>query len=447
MESAKNTIKSNNLLKKGDTVAVAVSGGIDSICLLHYLNSIKKELGIKLVAVNVDHQIRPNSASDSQFVIDYCKSIDVPCYKFNIDVPQIALQKKMGLEETARICRYKVFDGVVDKGLANKVALAHHQSDQVETVLLNIFRGAGLKGAGGMEAEQGHYIRPFLNTKKDEIIAYANQFNLNHVEDETNADTNYSRNFLRNDILPKLRTRWKNIDANILNFAKICKQDNEYILSQINFDDIVIENKTARIPLYKFASPDSIQNRILLTCFQKLGLAKDIEKRHLAIIKNLAQTGQNGAKISLPNKIKASLEYDELVLCVPKQKVEFVPKDFKLGKTIFDNYIATVKKTSKFNVLEPNCHILDVKKLPKDVKWRTRQNGDVFAKFGCGEKKLKDYFIDIKVPNSIRGEIPLLASKNEVYCVLGYQISDKVKADDNTKWVYKISYQKNNQNQ
>lgn len=442
MESAKNTIKSNNLLKKGDTIAVAVSGGIDSICLLHYLNSIKKEFGIKLVAVNVDHQIRPNSASDSQFVMDYCKSIDVPCYKFNIDVPQIALQKKMGLEETARICRYKVFDGVVEKGLANKVALAHHQSDQVETVLLNIFRGAGLKGAGGMEVVQGHYIRPFLNTKKDEIIAYANQFGLSHVEDETNTNTNYSRNFLRNDILPKLRTHWKNVDANILNFAKICKQDNEYILSQINFDDIVIENKTARIPLYKFASPDPIQNRILLTCFQKLGLAKDIEKRHLAIIKNLVQTGQNGAKISLPNKIKASLEYDELVLCVPKQKAEFVPKDFKLGKTVFDDCTITVKKTSKFNVLEPNCHIIDAKKLPKDVKWRTRQNGDVFAKFGSGEKKLKDYFIDIKVPNSIRGEIPLLASGNEVYCVLGYQISDKVKADNDTKLVYKISYQK-----
>lgn len=442
MESAKKTIKKENMFKKGEKVAVAVSGGIDSICLLYFLNCIKDELGIEIVAVNVDHQIRENSAIDSKFVANFCKKLGVACYKFKVDVPKIANKNKLGLEESARIARYKIFDGIVQKGLADKIAIAHHQSDQVETVLLNIFRGAGLKGASGMDAVQGIYVRPFLNTNKTEILQYAKENNLEHVEDQTNADINYSRNFLRNNILPALRNKWKNVDANILNFSKICKQDDEYINELINFDDILFENKAARIPLYKFVSPDSVQNRILRYAFKKLGLSKDIEKRHLSILKSLVLSGENGSKLNLPNKIKASLEYDELILYVPTQKKEFVPKDFKTGKTLFDNLIVTIKKVLNWNLQAENCHLIDADKLPKDVKWRVRQNGDVFTKFGSGEKKLKDYMIDKKIPNSVRDHIPLLANEKEVFCVLGYEISEKVKITETTKKAFLISYNK-----
>ena len=442
MESVKDTIISNNMFQKDDIVAVAVSGGVDSMALLEYLHQNKSQFGIEVVAVNVDHQIREESGSDSKFVIDYCKQIGVSCYSFKIDVPRIANQKKLGLEETARIARYKIFEEVIKKNLATKIAIAHHESDQVETILLNIFRGAGLKGASGMEAVQGNYVRPFLNTPKSEILSFVEENQIPHVEDETNKDTKYSRNFLRNDILPKLRQYWKNLDKNILSFSKVCKQDDEYINMQIDFDDILIDGKTARIPLYKFASPDSVQNRILKYAFQKLNLAKDIERKHLNILKNFVRDGKNGSKINLPNKLKASLNYDELVLGVGKAKKEVVPKDFKTGKTVFDNFEIVVKRTSEFDIKTPNCHIMDEKKLPKDAKWRSRQTGDVFAKFGSGEKKLKDYFIDKKIPNANRDEIPLLASGNEVFCVLGYEISERVKVDKNTKKVWRVSYKK-----
>lgn len=442
MESAKKTINKENMFKKGEKIAVAVSGGIDSVCLLHFLFNIKNELGIDIVAVNVDHQIREKSADDSKFVADFCKNLGITCYKFKVDVPKLANNNKLGIEESARIARYKIFESLVQKGLADKVAIAHHESDQVETVLLNIFRGAGLKGASGMDAVQSIYVRPFLNTSKTEILQYAKENNIEHVEDETNVNTNYSRNFLRNCILPELKDKWKNVETNILNFSKICKQDDEYINQLINFDDILLEKKAARIPLYKFASPDSVQNRILLYTFKKLGLSKDIEKRHLTILKNLVLNGENGSKINLPNKIKASLEYDELVLFVPMQKKEFIPKDFKTGKTIFDNVIVTIKKTTKWNLSDENVHLIDADKLPKSVKWRVRQNGDMFAKFGSGEKKLKDYMIDKKIPNTMRDQIPLLATQNEVFCVLGYEISEKVKISENTKKVYQVFYKK-----
>ncbi|MGN1222361.1 MAG: tRNA lysidine(34) synthetase TilS, partial [Christensenellales bacterium] len=263
MESVLKTIKKDKLFKAGDVVGVACSGGIDSISLLHYLNSIKEDLDIEIVAVNIDHQIRPTSADDSAFVADFCRKNRIRCYKFKVNALEIAKEQKICLEEAARIARYKAFDGLVEKGYVDKIALGHHTQDQAETVLLNIFRGAGLSGASGMKTVQNHYVRPMLNTTKDEIYAYASINNLEHVEDETNGDNEYSRNFLRNEIMPKLRQYWKNIDNNLINFSKICKQDDEYIESQISFDDLVFEKNLARIPLYEFAYPESITNRIL----------------------------------------------------------------------------------------------------------------------------------------------------------------------------------------
>ena len=442
MESIFKTISKHNLFNAGETIAVAVSGGIDSICLLDFLNKNKNQLEINIVAVNVDHSIRDTSHNDTEFVANFCKKIGVPCYKFKVDVPLLAKEMKAGIEESARIARYKIFDSVVQKGLADKVAIAHHQSDQAETILLNLFRGSGLKGASGMDAKQGIYIRPMINTSKNEILRYAKEQGLEYVTDETNSDTSYSRNFIRNEIMPKLKIRWKNVENNIINFASICKQDNEYIDSTISFDDIEFHSGEALVPLYKFASPVAVQNRILRYCFGKLNLSKDIEKRHLTIIRNLISNGKSGSKINLPNKLSAKLEYDELILALPKKQTQMVPKDFKTGKTFFDNFSINIKKTSKFDTKTPDCHVIDAKLLPEGTKWRTRQAGDVFTKFGGGTKKLKDYFIDKKIPNSMRNQIPLLAFENEIYCVLGNEISDKVKVTEKTKYAYVIQYQK-----
>ena len=443
MDSVKNTIKSNNMFKKGDKVAVACSGGSDSMCLLHYLFSNKKMFGIDVCAVNIDHSIRENSADDSKFVEDYCKNNGIVCYKFKIDIPSLAKEQKTGIEESARIGRYKVFETLISKGFVDKIALAHHQQDQIETILLNIFRGTGLKGASGMKAVQGGFVRPLLNTPKAEINCYLQENHIEHVEDQTNFDDKYSRNFLRLNILPQLRKNWKNVDSNILNFANICKQDDDYILSTIDFDCIDVEKNLVRIPLHFFALPVSVQNRVLRYAFEKLNLTKDVEKRHLDILRNLVKSGENGSKISLPNKLKASLEYDCLTISLSKQKANFKEKDFKTGKTIFENFgEIDIKKTEKYDVFASNCHVIDEKKLPKDAKWRYRKDGDIFAKFGSGEKKLKDYFIDKKIPNRIREQIPVLASGNQIYCVIGSEISEKVKVDESTKKVYIINYKK-----
>lgn len=441
MKNVQELIKKNKLFNSGEIIGVACSGGIDSMSLLHYLNSVREDYDIEIVAINVDHCIRQESSEDSAFVVNYCRQNRIRCHKFRVDATLIAKEKKIGIEEAAREARYNTFNALIEKGIVDKIALAHHEQDQVETILLNLLRGCGLKGVTGMDVVRGKFIRPFLTTNKKDILSYAYTNNIPYVEDSTNNNIEYSRNLLRNKILPLIRDNWSNADANLLSFAKICKDDDEYINSTISFDDMIVEKNLVKIPLYYFVYSPSIINRVIRHGFEKLNLLKDIESKHISIIKNLVASGENGVKLNLPNNIIVHKEYDYLTLSLKEEKQKPLPIEFVTGKKdLFNGYSIKVKKTSKFNVKELKTHVIDAKKLPNDCVWRTREDGDIFEKFGGGDKKLKTYFINEKVPNRIRNDIPVLASGNQVYVVLGYEISNKVKVDETTKMAYEIKY-------
>lgn len=441
MINAIKTIETNFLLKSNEKIGVAVSGGIDSMCLLHFLNSQKKKYNIEIVAINIDHQIRPNSSKDSKFVIDYCKENNITCHSFKVDALSYSKLHKLTLEEGARICRYGVFDSLLKKKIIDKIAIAHHKQDQVETIMLNLFRGSGLKGVSGMEYSYGCYIRPFLDTDKSEILAYQSENNIPFVEDETNQDIEYSRNYLRQSVIPILKDHWKNFENNIINFSKICKQDDSYIDSNICYDNLVFEKKLVKIPLNMFVFPPSITNRVIRKALAHLNALKDIEQKHLKIITQLALESDNGTRINLPNNLMATKEYDYLTLHNKAKNKVKTTYDFRTGKQeIFDKKIE-IKKTKKIQKLsQEKTHIMDYDSIPKNAIWRSRENGDVFTKFGGGTKKLKDYFIDKKIPNRLRNEIPVLALGNEIFVVLGVEISDKIKINENTKNYCVIKY-------
>ena len=182
----------------------------------------------------------------------------------------------------------------------------------------------------------------------------------------------------------------------------------------------------------------SVINRILFDCFEKINVTKDIERKHIELIKDLA-SGENGKKINLPNDIVVQKEYDYVTIFKNEKIVIVQEYPFNTGKTNFAGLCEIdVKKTRK---LEPkqNALIMDANLIPKEAIWRTRKNGDSFTKFGSGKKALKNYFINEKVPNRIRDFIPVLAVGNEILCVLGYEISDKVKITENTKTAYVVS--------
>ena len=444
MDNVLEFIKSNNMIKPGEIVGVACSGGRDSMCLLHYLNSIKADNDFEVVAVNIDHGIRPNSALDTEFVMDYCKKNNIRAYKFKGEALKVAKEEGLTVEQAARKVRYGVFETLVNKGLVDKIALAHHLNDQAETVILNILRGAGIHGARGMEpVRDGIYIRPLLNTPREEIMAYLDENNLEFVEDETNQDTTYSRNYIRNIIMPAFRKHFKSVDKNIVNFASLCSKDDDFITSQVNMDGVLTGKDIVRIPLSYFYQNESIVVRMLMKVFSKF-VKQDIESKHIKMVINFALEARNGNVISLPNKLKVMKEYDYIAIGKIKKKDVSSNYPFRSGKLRIEGY-GTIRSTSSKVLTEPkqHQHIVDSDRIPTTAEWRFRRDGDVFSPLGLnGSKKLNDYFIDKKVPKRLRDTIPVLAVDNNILIVADIEIADEIKVTDDTIHFYKINYEK-----
>lgn len=443
MDKVLETILQENLIQEGDIIAVACSGGTDSMALLHKLNSLKNDLKCEIIAVTIDHSIRLNGERDAKFVENYCENNNIRCYKFKVDVPKLARQKQLSLESAGRQARYGIFDALVSKGIANKIALAHHSQDQAETILLHLFRGAGLSGVRGMEYKKDkYYIRPLLNTSKNAILNYINENEIPYVTDETNEDSEYTRNYLRNEIFPLLIKKWPNITTQLINFSKSVIEDDNYINKNLNDGAVIIDDKIAKIPLSYFLYDDALINRIIFKALHGIGINVDIERKHIDAIKSLAKSKDNGKKINLPLGVTVHKEYEYVTLiCKKIEKPEFY-SDFKCGIINVPQFgKITIKRVNDFSP-KPNALFIDYKKLPKDAIWRYRKDGDLIEKFGGGTKKLKSFLIDKKIPQRERDLIPVLASKNEVYVVAGIEISNKVKLDETTKSAIKIEVDK-----
>ena len=444
MENVIDYIKENNLIHPGEIIGVACSGGRDSITLLHYLNSIKSDLDCQVVAINVDHGIRQSSAYDTEFVMQFCKENKIRAYKFKGEALKVAKEEKLTIEQAARKVRYGIFETVIKKGVCDKIALAHHMQDQAETVLMNILRGAGLNGARGMEPTRDEiYIRPLLETPRENIMAYIDEFGLQFVEDETNQDTTYSRNYIRNIVMPALRRHFKSADKNLVNFASICAKDDDYINSKIDTSALIETKDYTKVPLSYFYQEDSVVNRLLMHIFERFS-RQDFERKHVNLVKNFALEANNGSVICLPFKVKVIKEYDYIVIGHLKKKDNVGEYYFQSGKLKIRGY-GTIRSTSSKVLTEPKLHqhIIDAEKLPNNAIWRFRQEGDVFSPLGLnGTKKLKEYFIDKKVPQRMRNEIPVLADGNKILIVADIEIADELKVTDETTRFYKVNYEK-----
>lgn len=431
MKSCEEFILEQKLFKPGEIIGVGCSGGSDSLALLHYLATNQEKFDIEVVAIHVDHQIRENSYQDADFVKAIAKDLGVRYYKFRVDVPKLAKERGLGIEAAAREARYGVFKSLAVKGVVDKIALAHHTRDQAETILMHIFRGSGLAGAKGMEAKSDKiYIRPMLNTTKEEILAYLDENRLEYLEDYTNEDNSYNRNFVRNVILKGVVERWPNAISAIVNFGKAVKEDDDYINSQVYSDAIMTEENLVKIPTSYFLYDKAIVSRLIFKSLKTIGITKDIERKHINLITDLALNGENGSRVFLPFEAIAVKEYDYLTIYNRHKEEVIFEEPFKCGEFEVPNFgKVSIRRVKDFEVSEGNL-LLDYRKVPKGAVWRFRQEGDVFTKFGGGTKKLKSFMIDKKIPLRLRDSIPVLAYENEIYCIAGVEISDKVKVED-----------------
>ncbi len=418
-----------SLLKMNMKVAVALSGGRDSMYLLDNLLECKEELKIKVVAINIDHGIRKKSGKDSEFVKNYCKENDVELYFKKLDCVKYSKENGLSVEEGARTLRYKVFFDAIKDGFCDVVATAHHISDNAETVLFNMFRGTGSGVKGIEDISYGKIIRPILSTERSEIDEYLRKKKIPYVDDETNFSDKYSRNYIRLKLIPKIKKRFPKIEKSLLRFNEISKKEDEY-LSRLAEKEIIEKDGYIKLPC---SIDEVLFSRASIIALKKSGIVKDYEKTHIDLLNGL-KNAKTGTTIDMPKGVKAVNEYGFITLYKKSEK-NLTEIPFGLGEISFSNrtlYLGDEVKGEK--VLK-----FDLAKIPKTAVIRTRKEGDTFKSFGGGTKKLKDYFIDKKIPSRERDFIPLLCDGKNVLLIFGIEISDIIKVDKSTERVVKCS--------
>ena len=304
------TIKKYNLIENGDKIVIGVSGGPDSITLLNMLIEIKKEniFDFNIVVCHINHMIRKEANADEEYVATYCKKHNIDFYAKRIDVESKAKEYKIGTEEAGRNIRYEFFYEILEKTNSNKIATAHTANDNAETVLMNIIRGSGTLGLKGIEAKRENLIRPLIECSRNEIEKYCEENNLNPRIDKTNFENIYTRNKIRNMLIPYIKENFNpNIVESLNRLSDLSKQENEYLekITEKTYKDILIEEQKNQIilNLNKFNLQELvIKNRLVLYTINILfGTRNGIEKKHIEDIIKLCNNNI-GNKFLIPNK-------------------------------------------------------------------------------------------------------------------------------------------------
>lgn len=304
----KNNIVENSLVKKGDKIVVAVSGGPDSMCLLDILYRLKDELEFSILVAHVNHGIRIESDLEKEYVEKYCKERNIPFFYLKVDVPKLSKEKKISEETCGRMVRYDFFEKVRQENNADLIAVAHNLNDNIETILLNQIRGCGLKGLIGMDFKFNNIIRPLLTIEKKDILVYNNELELHPCFDKTNEEDIYLRNKIRLQLIPYLQELNPNFVTNISRMRNILKEDNDFIEEYTNivFDKVIIKIDNSKIvfDFSKFMNEHkSIQKRIIRKIIEKkISNLDGIENIHVLDIIKLLNNNIKGKKYIIGNK-------------------------------------------------------------------------------------------------------------------------------------------------
>ncbi|MBP5242840.1 MAG: tRNA lysidine(34) synthetase TilS, partial [Clostridia bacterium] len=405
-------------------ICIALSGGGDSVALLHYFRARAAANGIALSAVHCEHGIRGEaSKADYRFVTELCAMWGVPLYQFSADCKKLAEEQKVSLETAARNFRYGCFEELLQSGKTDCIATAHHQGDNAETVLFHICRGASLTGASGIH-ERGGYIRPFLSVSKTEISRYLQENNLQYCTDQTNFDEKITRNALRLRVLPLLEEIVPGAMACISRFSSLAEEDDAFLYALAEKLLLPVTDGVGVV----FCPDKPIFRRACLLALKKLGVEKDYTLTHLELLFAL-QSLQNGDALSMPDGVEAVREYDRVVFYRPQKKDE---EEIAFGLGNFTLAGVSFRVEGCKSRLTDGYRYIDVNKIPATAVFRTRREGDVFQKFGGGSKKLKNYLIDKKIPVRERDKLVLLADGKEILAIIGGEISEKVKVEENS---------------
>lgn len=454
---------------KGKRICVALSGGADSVCLLHLMKEREAADGFELSAVHCEHGIRgAESLADAAFAREICSELGVPFFHFEEDCLALARVRKESLETAARAFRQETFRALVEKGKADFIATAHHADDEAETVLFRLCRGTALAGARGMEEASGFFLRPLLTWNKARILRYLSERGIEYREDRSNYVPDVTRNKLRLEILPRLEDAVPGAAGNLARFARLAAEDDDLLLRlsrELIFEREPREENDSGICL-KECGERALFRRAALAALKRLGIEKDYTAAHLESVFDL-QKLQVGSRIDLPKRVVAVRDYDSIrflktdALGGSERENERENKrkngdvfstgvPFGAGVFAWGMVEVTVEEAGQVRnektTSEGGARALrfDFDRVPAGAVIRCAKAGDRFCKFGGGTKALSRYLIDKKIPQAVRNKIPLIADRDgdEVYVVCGVEIADGVKVTEDTEKIARVSVKK-----
>ncbi len=434
-----NFIKQHDLIRDGDNIIVATSGGADSMMLLHFLKHSNYKIDITCAHVN--HMIREEAINDMEYVRNICNNWDITCKVYTCNIKQLAAQRKISTEECGRLERYNFFISLLNGH--GKIATAHNANDQAETMLMRFFRGTDVRGLCGIAIKRDTIIRPILCLKRQEIEFYCQKYKINFKTDHTNFLPIYTRNRIRLDLMPYITNHInKNIVYTLVEHSQLYKEEEEFLESymQDSFIKYVTHiNNTYEIQLLGFEDEKIyIQKKLILQILVNLSVC-NITSKHLDAAVSLI-TNQSGRRINLPNNIVIYRTQHSLRILVENLIKPLLSQNLQIGSNKYGNYtiILTIgDKTIKEYAQNMYTKYIDYDKIKDGLKIRTRKTGDKICLDG-GKKKIKKLFSDEKIPLHLRDTIPLIVDGSNVVYVVGSRLSVDYYIDNNTKNVLEI---------
>ncbi|WP_250277799.1 tRNA lysidine(34) synthetase TilS [[Clostridium] colinum] len=452
---ALNTIYTHNLICNNDHIIVGVSGGADSICMLHFLYSIKEKFNLKITAVHINHCMRgEESDQDNKFVVDFCNNLNIPIKVFHFDIYAKSKEENLSIEEAGRKYRYYAFNKVLEDENATKIAIAHNKDDNAETMLMRFFRGTGTKGLSGIAYKRDNIIRPILDCLRKDIELYCNKNNLSYRNDSTNSMDIYTRNKIRLNLIPFLKENFNpNIIDTLSNMSKNFYDENNFLdgLTKKALDDCLIEKNNNKISLKidKLITFDLVlQKRILRLCLSNFNKELyNLSYEHINMIVSLLKK-QTGKKINLPNNLYVYKQYNDLIISkniIPSKKDISYKYKIELEKQIYIKELNKNVLLSK-NILNISTKVytisLNYDKIKDILFIRQRNNGDKIY-INNMTKKIKNIFIDSKIPSNERDLYPILICEDKVIGILGLCLCNEYSSNKLNNTVYLHIWEEN----
>ena len=444
------------MIQKGDRIAAGVSGGADSRCLLFLLHRFSQEMGFSLEIVHVEHGIRGSeSVEDAAYVKNICEKLSLPCRIVSLDIPELAKKLHLSVEEAGRKARYAAFNETDP----DKIAVAHNMGDTAETLLFNLFRGSGIKGAASIQPMNGKVIRPLLSVGRADIEAYCRSNRIVWRTDSTNAEMNYARNRIRLNILPEAEKVNPEAVKHLFKAAQHFQRAETFLAKCTDecFHKYACKNKEGglrlRLDLFKNEESLLISRTIQLCINEVLGSAYNVTEKHIEDVRALMDR-QSGKSASLPDGAVAVREFGEIVFYPPSSSIEKhspppAPAEIPLPEGGQGRISLPDGNSYNFSIEDPPDPMpaaipnlkytkwLDYDKISGGAVFRTRRSGD-YITIRSGRKKLKDLFIAEKIPAAERSRLYMLADGNHIIWIPNLRISEECKISAQTRRVLKI---------